>query len=225
MKHPKVIAQSCHIQDINTTDPWSVLKILADFVEGFDALKDIGPSVTFFGSARTSCEDPYYSTAYTLAKNFADAGYNVITGGASGIMEASNKGAFESQKAHSIGLNINLPHEQKGNGYTTISLEFDYFFVRKVMLIKYAQAYVIFPGGFGTLDELFEALTLVQTKKIEPMAIFLVGVEFWTPLVEFMKKSLVANQTIKEEDLSLFVVTDDLDFILSTTKRQKKTTV
>lgn len=209
-----------HIRDLQANDPWSVLKIVSDFVDGFDALKDLGPSVTFFGSARLKEGDVYYEQARKLAFMFAQRGINVITGGASGIMEAANRGAFESGKAESVGLNINLPNEQRSNGYTTIRLEFDYFFARKVMLVKYSQAYVIFPGGFGTLDELFEALTLVQTKKIFPISIFLIGSEFWTPLVDFIRKSLLANGTIAAEDMKLFVITDDPDYVLQYSAQQ-----
>ena len=209
-----------HIRDMSTTDPWSVLKIVSDFVDGFDALKDLGPSVTFFGSARIKHDDPYYALAQDLAFKFAQRGINVITGGASGIMEAANRGAFESGNAESVGLNINLPHEQKSNPYATIQLEFDYFFARKVMLVKYSQAYVIFPGGFGTLDELFEALTLVQTKKIFPISIFLIGKDFWAPLIDFMATRLVAYGTIAKEDLDLFVVTDDPDDVIEMSEKK-----
>lgn len=209
-----------HIKDVQANDPWSVLKIVSDFVDGFDLLKDLGPSVTFFGSARVKPENPYYEKARDLAFLYARNGFNVVTGGSAGIMEAANKGAFEQGCVESVGLNINLPHEQKINPYTTMNKTFDYFFARKVMLIKYSYAYVIFPGGFGTMDELFEALTLVQTKKIFPIAIFLVGVDFWTPLMEFIKTRLVPEGMIAPCDVELFDVTDDLDFIITRTQEK-----
>ena len=202
-----------YIKDIDHSDGWSVLRIMSDFVKGFDELKNVGPSVTFFGSARFSEDNPHYQKAMKLGKMLADRGYNIISGGASGIMEAANRGALMSAKADSIGLNINLPFEQSGNNYTNKEMTFDYFFVRKVMLVKYSVAYVIFPGGFGTLDELFEALTLTQTHKITPISIFLVGVEFWQPLYDFIKTRFVDEKTISPEDVELITLTDDLDKI------------
>lgn len=209
-----------YIKDIHAGDVWSVFRIMADFVEGFDELGGIGPSVTFFGSARVSSKNKYYKMAYQLARMLADRGYNIITGGASGIMEAANKGAYHSKKAESVGLNINIPTEQATNRYTTKRLQFDYFFARKVMLIKYSLAYVIFPGGFGTLDEFFEALTLVQTKKISPISIFLVGTDYWQPLYDFMSKSMVKHKTIKKEDVQIITYTDDLDDIVQETEKR-----
>jgi len=207
------------IKDVKANDPWSVFRIMANFVDGFDALKDIGPSVTFFGSARLKPESRYYEEARRLAFMFAESGFNVVTGGSNGIMEAANRGAFESGKTESIGLNISLPHEQKMNSYTTLSVEFDYFFVRKVMLVKYSYAYIVFPGGFGTFDELFEALTLVQTGKIFPISIILVGVDFWTPLLDFLKKSPLELGTISDYDLGLIRVTDDPKEAIEITKQ------
>jgi uncharacterized protein (TIGR00730 family) len=202
-----------HIKDTEHSNVWSVLRIMSDFVKGFDELKNIGPSVTFFGSARFDENNLYYKQAQKLSNMIADKGYNVITGGSGGIMEAANKGAFKSAKAESIGLNIELDHEQGGNGYTTKDLTFDYFFARKVMLVKYSLAYVIFPGGFGTLDELFESLTLTQTKKISQISIFLVGTEYWEPIYNFIKKNMVENGTINEKDVELITFTDDLEQI------------
>ena len=204
---------SKHIKDTEHSNVWSVLRIMSDFVKGFDELKDIGPSVTFFGSARFDENNIYYKQAEKLSNMLANKGYNVISGGSSGIMEAANKGAYESGKAESIGLNIELEHEQGGNGYTTKDLSFDYFFARKVMLVKYSLAYVIFPGGFGTLDELFESLTLTQTKKITKISIFLVGTEYWEPIYNFIKTTMVENGTIDEKDVELITFTDDLDKI------------
>ncbi|MEY4505140.1 MAG: hypothetical protein RL154_1437, partial [Pseudomonadota bacterium] len=189
-----------------------------EFVQGFDTLKDLGPSVTVFGSARTKPDTKFYNETVQLAKAFADAGFNVITGGGGGIMEAANKGAHESGNAHSVGLNIKLPHEQKPNPYVTIQKEFDYFFVRKVMLVKYSCAYIVMPGGFGTFDELFEALTLVQTGKIFPLSIILVGKLFWAPLIEFLKVSALEYGMIAPQDIDLIKVIDDPNEALQITK-------
>lgn len=209
-------------RQLDFSEPWSIFKVMADFVDGFDALKDIGPSVTMFGSARTKQDNKYYKMAEELGFMMAEKGYNVITGGSNGIMEAANKGAFRSGKAKSIGLNIDLPFEQKSNDYLDMDMEFDYFFSRKVMLVKYSQAYIIFPGGFGTMDELFEALTLVQTKKIFPIGIFLVGVDYWAPMLEFIKKSMLSEGTISKDDFNLIRMTDDLNMIVKFTEEQIK---
>jgi len=207
-------------KELDFSEPWSIFKIMADFVDGFDALNDIGPSVTFFGSARFLPENKYYQMAQKLGFMMAQRGINVITGGSNGIMEAANKGAYKSGRAKSIGLNINLPHEQKANQYLDIALEFDYFFARKVMLVKYSFAYIIFPGGFGTMDELFESLTLVQTKKIFPIGIFLVGVEYWSKMIDFIKENMISAGTITEEEFSLIKLTDDLDEIVKFTQME-----
>jgi uncharacterized protein (TIGR00730 family) len=209
-------------RQLDFTEPWRIFKIMADFVDGIDSLKDIGPSVTMFGSARTKPDNKYYKMAEDLGYKMAERGFNVITGGSNGIMEAANKGAYHSGKAKSIGLNIDLPFEQKSNDYLDMDLEFDYFFSRKVMLVKYSQAYIIFPGGFGTMDELFEALTLVQTKKIFPIGIFLVGVEYWAPMLEFIKKSMLSEGTISAQDFDLIRMTDDLNMIVKFTEEQVK---
>jgi len=207
---------------LDFNEPWSIFKVMADFVNGFDTLKEIGPSVTMFGSARTKPDNKYYKMAEDLGFMMAEQGYNVVTGGSNGIMEAANKGAFRSGKAKSIGLNINLPFEQKSNDYLDIDMDFDYFFSRKVMLVKYSQAYIIFPGGFGTMDELFEALTLVQTKKIFPIGIFLVGVDYWAPMLEFIKSSMLSEGTISHDDFNLIRMTDDLGMIVKFTEEQIK---
>jgi uncharacterized protein (TIGR00730 family) len=213
MKHKreaqKIITQR-YAKDIKTANVWSVFKIIADFVHGFDELGELGPSVTIFGSARTDKEDPYYKKAVLLGDMLGSAGFNVITGGGPGIMEAANKGAFNNPNVESIGLNIDLPMEQAINPYTTKVRTFEYFFSRKVMLVKYSIAYVLFPGGFGTLDELFEALTLVQTKKIDGVKIFVVGTEFFQPLMDFMKNTLLAQGMIDQKDLDIITLTDDL---------------
>lgn len=202
-----------YIKDIKSADVWSVFKIIADFVKGFDELGDLGPAVTIFGSARTNEKDFYYLQSQKLASMLAARGFNIMTGGGPGIMEAANRGAKE-YSVQSIGLNIDLTKEQISNKYTTKELNFDYFFSRKVMLVKYSISYVIFPGGFGTLDELFEALTLAQTRKIIGIKIFVVGVEFYKPLLEFIETKLYANGMIELEDLQMIRLTDDLDSIV-----------
>jgi uncharacterized protein (TIGR00730 family) len=199
-----------YAKDIKTANVWSVFKIIADFVHGFDELGELGPSVTVFGSARTDKENAYYKKAVLLGDMLGSAGFNVITGGGPGIMEAANKGAFNNPNVESIGLNIDLPLEQSINPYTTKVRTFEYFFSRKVMLVKYSIAYVLFPGGFGTLDELFEALTLVQTQKIKGVRIFVVGTEFFQPLMDFMRNTLLAQGMIDEKDLDIITLTDDL---------------
>jgi uncharacterized protein (TIGR00730 family) len=190
-------------------------KIMADFVKGFDELGDLGPAVTVFGSARLKEESKYYQMAVELGKKLASKNFNVLTGGGPGIMEAANRGAFEHGGVESIGLNIDLPFEQTQNPYTTKEETFDYFFSRKVMLVKYSMAYVIFPGGFGTLDELFEALTLVQTRKVEGVRIFLVGEDFYNPLIDFVKECLISHDMIDVGDANLITISDDLDYIIS----------
>ena len=203
-----------YVKDIKSADVWSVFKIIADFVHGFDELGNLGPAVTVFGSARTGPDHPYYTQAVELGDMLGRRGFNVITGGGPGIMEAANKGAFRHPDVESIGLNVDLPMEQVANQYTTKEQGFDYFFSRKVMLIKYSIAYVIFPGGFGTLDELFEALTLTQTRKIACVRIFLVGKRFYKPLIKFMKIRMVEEGMIDPEDMELITVTDDLGLVV-----------
>ncbi len=203
-----------YVKDIKSADVWSVFRIIADFVKGFDELGELGPTVTIFGSARTKKDEYYYKESQKLASILAARGFNIMTGGGPGIMEAANKGAKEFKNVESIGLNIDLPFEQIPNPYTTKNLSFDYFFSRKVMLVKYSMAYVIFPGGFGTLDELFEALTLAQTRKITGVKIFVVGVEFYKPLLNFLKNKLVANNMIDIEDLHMIKLSDDLECIV-----------
>lgn len=190
---------------------WRVFRIMSEFVSGFELLRKHGLAVTFWGSARLSPQDPHYKLAEELAAKLAKKGFSVISGGGSGIMEASNVGAFKVG-GKSVGLNIMLPFEQKLNPYTTESLNFNFFFTRKVMLAFASEAYVYFPGGFGTLDELFEILTLIQTKKIENIPVVLIGSEFWNPLLQWFEKDLLKKyKTISAEDLDLFVVFDDID--------------
>lgn len=190
---------------------WRVFRIMAEFVQGFELLREHGLAATFWGSARTTPDDPYYKDAEELAAKLAKKGFSIISGGGPGIMEASNVGAFKVG-GKSVGLNIQLPFEQKLNPYTTESLDFDFFFSRKVMLAFAAEVYVYFPGGFGTLDELFEIMTLIQTKKIEPIPVILYGKAYWDPLVRFFEQSLLKEfKTISPEDLDLFHVVDSVD--------------
>lgn len=188
-------------------ESWKIFQIMAEFVEGFEALARIRPSVSIFGSARTPEDNPDYQLAEEIAQALSDAGFSVVSGGGPGIMEAANKGA-QAGKSLSIGLNIKLPQEQAGNGYQDISLNFNHFFARKVMFVKYASAYVVLPGGFGTLDELAEALTLIQTGKTRRIPIILVKSNFWQGLVDWFSQSLLADGMINEEDLDLFKVVD-----------------
>ncbi|MBI5450322.1 MAG: TIGR00730 family Rossman fold protein [Gammaproteobacteria bacterium] len=190
-----------------TRESWKIFQIMAEFVEGFERLAKIKPSVSIFGSARTKPHQKYYRLAEEIARSLSDAGFSVVSGGGPGIMEAANKGAFAG-KSPSVGLNIMLPNEQSENDYQDISLRFRHFFSRKVMFVKYASAYVVLPGGFGTLDELAEILTLVQTARTRRIPIILVGAEFWTGLIEWFKGSLISEGMISPEDLELFEVID-----------------
>ena len=190
------------------TDPWRALRILSEFVEGFDAMAKVGPAVTIFGSARTKRTDPEYELARSIGRRLAEAGYAVITGGGPGTMEAANRGCREGGGL-SVGCNIELPHEQGMNTYVDLGVEFRYFFARKVMFVKYADAFVILPGGFGTLDELFESLTLIQTGKVRHFPVVLVGRSYWEGLIDWIRGSLLARGAIDEADLALFKVTDD----------------
>jgi hypothetical protein len=192
------------------SDPWRSLRILAEFVEGFDALAGVGKAVTIFGSARLHEGDPYYARARQLAGLLAKEGFAVITGGGPGIMEAANRGCHEAGGL-SIGCNIELPHEQSVNQYVDLGVEFRYFFARKTMFVKYADGFAIFPGGFGTLDELFESLTLIQTGKIRHFPVVLVGIEYWSGLLDWLRKEAVLLGTISPEDLDLMHCTDDME--------------
>lgn len=190
---------------------WRVFRIMSEFVSGFELLRNHGLAVTFWGSARLSPNDPYYKMAEELAAKLAKKGFSVISGGGPGIMEASNVGAFKVG-GKSVGLNIQLPFEQKLNPYTTETLNFDFFFSRKVMLTFASEAYIYFPGGYGTLDEFFEIITLIQTKKIERIPVIMIGSEFWNPLITWFEKELLKKfKTISKEDLDLFKVFDDVD--------------
>lgn len=196
-------------QEIKVKDSWQIFKVMSEFVDGFEKLAKIGPCVSIFGSARTDEADPNYSMTVEIAKLLAMKGYGVISGGGPGIMEAANKGAYEVG-GKSVGLNIDLPFEQFHNKYIDRDklLEFKYFFVRKVMFMKYSQGYIVMPGGFGTMDELFEAITLIQTGKIARFPIVLVGSEYWTGLLEWIEKVMLAHGNISPEDLKLYRVVD-----------------
>ncbi len=200
-------------EDILTRQSWKIFQIMAEFVEGFERLSGIAPSVSIFGSARTKPDNKYYHLAEEIAQLLSNAGFSVVSGGGPGIMEAANKGAHEGNSP-SIGLNIILPHEQVGNQYQDIELNFRHFFSRKVMFVKYASAYVVLPGGFGTLDELAEILTLVQTSKTRRIPIILVGSKFWDGLVNWMKNTLVIEGTINEDDLGLFQIIDEPELVI-----------
>lgn len=191
----------------NRTDTWRVLRIMSEFVEGFDVLADIGPAVTFFGSARVKPESDIYEAAVDTARLVGNAGFAVLTGGGPGIMEAGNQGG-RLAGVESVGLNIELPFEQHVNPYVTRSLEFRYFFVRKTLLVKYATAFVFFPGGFGTLDELFEAVTLVQTGKVHNFPIILYGSAYWQGLIAWLRSAPVAERMLSEAELALLQVVD-----------------
>jgi hypothetical protein len=192
---------------ILSRESWKIFQIMAEFVEGFERLEQIHPSVSIFGSARTPVGHPYYVMAEQIARLLSDAGFSVVSGGGPGIMEAVNKGAHAG-KSPSVGLNITLPHEQSSNAYQDISLTFRHFFARKVMFVKYASAYVVLPGGFGTLDELMEIMTLVQTGKSRRIPIILMHTPFWEKLIDWMKTTLVPEGVISKSDLNLFIVLD-----------------
>jgi uncharacterized protein (TIGR00730 family) len=207
------------LEGLQAKESWRLFRILAEFVEGFEVLPRVYPGVTIFGSARTKPDDPDYQKAEKLAELLVRAGFSVITGGGPGIMEAANKGASNAG-GYSVGLNIRLPMEQEPNPYANIKLEFRYFFVRKVMLAKYSVAFVFFPGGFGTMDEMFEILTLVQTKKIRPVPIVLVDKQFWKPLVNWFTKTLIPENKISPQDLEIFKVLDEPEEIVNYIKEK-----
>ena len=202
--------------EIKTNDSWAIFKIMGELVEGFEKMSRIGPCVSVFGSARTKPDTKYYNLAQEIAQGIVNAGYGVITGGDPGIMEAGNKGAHLAEGT-SVGLNIDLPFEQHDNPYIDPdkSLDFDYFFVRKVMFVKYSQGFVVMPGGFGTLDELFEAMTLIQTNKIEKFPIIMVGTEFWEGLMDWIKGTVLEKfENISATDLNLFHLVDTTEEVI-----------
>ncbi len=198
------------MEDLKHSETWRVFKIQSELVEGFETLNGIGPAVAVFGSSRMEPGSYYYEKAVELGKRLSDAGFSVISGGGPGIMEGANKGAKEG-KSKSIGLNIEIPAEQPPNKYQDISLSFRYFFIRKLMFVKYSIAFIIFPGGFGTMDELFEALTLSQTKRIGVFPIILFGREYWKGLIDWFRSNLVPNNTIAPEDIDLLSLVDDIN--------------
>ncbi len=199
--------------EIKTNDSWAIFKIMSEFVEGYERMAKIGPCISIFGSARTKPDNKYYQLGVEVAQKLAQAGYGIITGGGPGIMEAGNKGAQEGS-GKSVGLNIDLPFEQNHNPYIDQehNLEFDYFFVRKVIFVKYAQGFVILPGGLGTIDELFEALTLIQTKKINKRPVVLIGHKYWDGLIEWIREAMLEQEAnISPEDMDLFKIVDTAD--------------
>ena len=206
------------IDDFMVGDTWRLFKILSEFVEGFEMMSEVYPAVSIFGSARIKPEDETYIQTVEIAKKLSENGFNIITGGGPGIMEAGNKGAQEG-KGKSVGVNIKLPMEQQANAFTDLQLELNYFFVRKVMFIKYAQAYVGMPGGFGTLDEIFEAITLIQTKRMKPFPVILVGTDYWSGLLDWVKDTLLKRKLISADDIDLVRLTDDPDEVVKIIKQ------
>jgi len=204
--------------DFRGKDTWTVFKIMGEFVEGFETLRRVWPAVSIFGGARARRNSRHYRSAVRIAKAIADAGFSVITGGGPGIMEAANQGASRGS-GHSIGLHIKLPAEQRPNPYVDMRVDFNYFFARKVMFVKYACGFVGLPGGFGTLDEIFEALTLKQTRKIHNFPVVLFGSQFWSGLVDWLEKAPIAEQMLTRSDLRLFHITDDIDEVVEIIKR------
>lgn len=206
------------IDDLKLGESWRLFKILGEFVEGVEALHELGPAVSMFGSARTKPDDPVYQHARQIAGAFVKNGFSVITGGGAGIMEAANKGASEAG-GNSVGLNIKLPFEQKPNEFANVQVEFNYFFIRKVMFMKYAAAYIGLPGGFGTLDELFEVMTLIQTQRIKPFPVILTGSDYWSGLLDWIKARLLDGGMISAGDTDIVQVIDDPDEIVSAVKK------
>ncbi|HOV90642.1 MAG TPA: TIGR00730 family Rossman fold protein [Syntrophorhabdaceae bacterium] len=206
------------IEDFTLKDTWRLFRIMAEFVDGFESLSEVYPAVSIFGSARCVKGDAIYEKALRLARILAKNGFNIITGGGGGVMEAANRGAKEGG-AKSVGLNIELPFEQKPNPYANIKLNFRYFFVRKVMFLKYGVAYIVLPGGFGTLDEMFEAITLIQTKKVKPFPVVLMDSSYWRGLLDWIKNNLFATNKISQEDMNIFKVMDEPEEVVEYIKR------
>jgi uncharacterized protein (TIGR00730 family) len=206
------------IDSLSIEESWRVFRIMAEFVEGIETLSEVHNAVTIFGSARVKPDDAYYKKTEILARLLAQNGFSVITGGGPGIMEAANKGASEAG-GKSVGMNIRLPFEQKPNPYANIHLDYKYFFIRKVMFVKYAMAYVILPGGFGTMDELFEAVTLIQTKRIRSFPLILMGSDYWQGLLDWLKKTMLAEGKIQPADLELIQIIDDPEEVVKHIKK------
>src|SRR5512137_1573489 len=206
------------VDALSIEESWRIFRIMAEFVDAIETLSKLKHSVTIFGSARVRPEDPYYKKTEYLARRLAENGFSVITGGGPGIMEAANKGAAAAG-GQSVGMNIRLPYEQKPNPYANTIIEYKYFFIRKVMFVKYAVAYVILPGGFGTMDELFEALTLIQTKRIKGFPVIMMGSEYWQGLIDWVKNTMLQNDKIEPADLEIIQVLDDPDEIVKHIKK------
>lgn len=207
------------VDDLTKDDTWRMFNILAEFVEGFDVLPEVYPAVTIFGSSRSHPNSVNYKTTQTVARLLVESGFNVISGGGPGVMEAANKGAAEAG-GKSVGLHIHLPNEQQANKYANVRLDFKYFFIRKVMFVKYAVAYVIMPGGFGTLDELFEALTLIQTKRIKSFPVILIDSQYWQGLIDWINGTLIKEKAISESDLDIMTVVDTPEEAVRIIKRR-----
>ena len=208
LKKPEYHEHQYLIDDLTIKDTWRLFRILAEFVDGFETLSQIYPAVSMFGSARVKPGDPIYEQAAEIARLLVQNGFNIISGGGPGVMEAANKGAAEAG-GKSVGLNIQLPYEQKPNPYANVRLDFRYFFIRKVMFVKYAVAYIILPGGYGTLDELTEAITLIQTKRIKPFPVILVNRNYWKGLLDWMRKVVCPDCMISQEEMEIFQVVDE----------------
>ncbi len=206
------------IDALSIKESWRIFRIMAEFVEGIDSLSELGSAVSIFGSARVKPDDPYYKKAEYVAHRLAEEGFTVITGGGPGIMEAGNRGAAEAG-GKSVGLNIQLPFEQKPNAYANVSIDYRYFFVRKVMFVKCSMAYIVMPGGFGTMDELFEALTLIQTKRIKSFPVILMGSEFWGGLVSWIKETMLRDSKISASDMAIFTIIDDPEEVVTYIKK------
>lgn len=198
------------VDALSIDESWRIFRIMAEFVEAIETLSRVKHAVSIFGSARTKPDDPYYQKAELLARRLAEKGFGVITGGGPGVMAAANKGAAEAG-GQSVGMNIRLPFEQKPNPYANVSIDYKYFFIRKVMFVKYAVAYVILPGGFGTMDELFEALTLIQTRRIKAFPVILMGSEYWKGLFDWLRETMLRDNKISPDDLELLQIIDDPD--------------
>ena len=207
------------VDDLNLQESWRIFQIMAEFVEGFDVMPQVFPAVTIFGSSQIKAQSSVYKTTLEVSRLLVENGFNVISGGGPGVMEAANKGATQAG-GKSVGLHINLPSEQEANEYANVRLNFNYFFIRKVMFIKYAVAYIIMPGGFGTLDELFEALTLIQTKRIKPFPVILMDSEFWDGLLGWIRDTLIKKKTLSKSDLEVFNVVDTAEEAVGIVKRR-----
>lgn len=213
-KKARIMEEKQYLVDaLSIEESWRIFRIMAEFVEGIEALSEVGNAVSIFGSARADVDDPYYRKADYIARRLAEKGFGVITGGGPGIMEAANKGAAEAGGT-SVGMNIRLPFEQKPNPYANITIDYKYFFIRKVMFVKYAVAYIVLPGGFGTMDELFEALTLIQTKRIRSFPVVLMGSEYWGGLIDWLRETMLRAGKISRDDLDYLQVIDDADEVV-----------